>query len=103
MCVCVCVCVSGSCVCVCVCVCLGAVCVCGGGGTCFFMPVFWLVLPWKCHEEAALSPAGGEKEGSPLPWTTGCSPEDQLYAQRLSVCTTGVMPVPLTTQGGGVK
>ena len=82
MCVCVCVCarareravcgggvcVSGSCV--CVCVWWRGVCV---GGTCFFMPVFWLVLLWKCHEEAALSPAGGEKEGSPLPWTTGCS------------------------------
>lgn len=49
---------------------LGGVCVCSGGGTCFLMPVFWLVLVRKCHAGAALSPGGGEKKGSPLPWTT---------------------------------
>ena len=87
MCVCVCVCVqqrAGRGVCVYnrglggVCV-----CVCSGGGTCFLLPVFWLGLLRKCHAEAALSLAGGEKEGSPLPWTSGCSPGDRLYSQSL--------------------
>lgn len=77
------------------------VCVCSGGGTCFLMPVFWLVLLRKCHAEAALSPAGGEKGALchgllGVAWGTGST-------ANVCVCRNGVTPVQLTTQDGGVK